>query len=72
MHSYPLGHLLVGLFAAEAGSPLHVRAARAQLRELGFKDETAFDLLIGDSCYSDDVKARLRRALKTFVTFKPD
>lgn len=72
MHSYPLGHLLVGLFAAEAGAPLHVRSARNNLTELGYREEKALDDMISDSCYSDDVKARLRRALRTYIDFKLD
>lgn len=70
MHSYPLGQLLVGMFAAEAGAPLYARAARRTLRELGYEDEDSFRGLIEDSCFNGEVKARLARALTAFIAFR--
>lgn len=72
MHGYATGHLLVGLFAAEAGATPYVRSARLQLADLGYRDEKAYRDMISDSCYNNDVKNRLRRALKAFVSFKTD
>lgn len=72
MQNYALGHLLVGLFAAEAGALQQVRNARNKLFELGYQNPTAFDNMITDSCYSDEVKARLRRALKVFIDIRTE